>query len=149
MYLQASKSIFEGLSAKLSEHSCQHDPRPPQSAPEERAETREPAAHRHSLESVSGQHKTLLDRLSLQGRVIVQPGGCALPVSILKGPLVAADLHQALKQQTMNSGALPLQRVYVNGLFIASPLRALVTVQQSLLCRALQQRCSHEDAQTS
>lgn len=96
MYLQASKNMFEGLSAKLSEHLHHHDTRPPHSAFEERAEAREPAANGHSLESVSGQHKTLLHRLSLQGKVSVQPGGCAPPVAVMKGPLSAADLHQGL-----------------------------------------------------
>ena len=149
MYLQASKSVFEGLSAKLSEHVGQHDTRPPQSAREESAETREPAAHRHSLESVSGRHTTLLDRLSLQGRLTVQPGGCAPLVSILKKPFSATDLHEAPKQQSINSRALPLYRVLFKGLFSTSPFHELVTVQQSLLCRILQQRCSHEDTQTS
>ena len=84
IHLQASKSIFEGLSAKLSEHLGRNNTRPPQSTLEESAEAREPATHRHSLESVSGQHETLLDRLSLQGKVSVQPGGCAPPITVMK-----------------------------------------------------------------
>ena len=110
MYLQASKNMFEGLSAKLSEHLHHHDTRPPASALEESTEARELAANGHILKSVSRQHETLLHRLSLKGKVSVQPGGCAPPVAIMTGPLLAAHLHQAslLYKRPVTSGRLPL-----------------------------------------
>ena len=74
--MQASKSLFEGLAAKLTVYLGPHDTHDPQQALRGSFDGSNPSDGKGK--AANGSHdadRRLLGMLSLDGKVIVQPGG--------------------------------------------------------------------------